>query len=112
MDWFRFDSGGGCHGAGSRVGSDEANTRAPQRDSKGESSNEPADIADSALRKAASGAKAEMLGDVERVDCGRALHCSLADIYYSLTFRGSYRYFDYFFSFFLSLGYWALADVF
>ena len=38
----------------------------PQRDSKGESSNEPADIADSAPRKAARGAKAEMLGDVER----------------------------------------------
>ena len=47
-----------------------------------------ADIADSALRKVASGAKAEMLGYVERVECGRALHCSLADIYYSLAFGG------------------------
>ena len=97
MDWLRFDSGGDCHGAWSRVGCDEANTRAPQRDSKGESSNEPADIADGALRKVASSAKAEMLGYVERAECGRTLHCSLADIYYSLTFRGSYRYFDYFF---------------
>ena len=47
-----------------------------------------ADIANSALRKVASGTKAEMLGYVERVESDRALHCSLADIYYSLTFGG------------------------
>ena len=49
-------------------------------------------------------------GYVERVECSRALHCSLADIYYPLTFRGSYKYLVIFF--FLSLGYWTLADVF
>ena len=102
--WAGRDSGGGCHGTGNRAGSDEALPRValvlairepPERDSEGELSNELAGIADSALRKEASLAvqRRRFQGTSNEGGWG-TLNCSLADIYYSITFGGSYRYFN------------------
>ena len=50
---------------GAESGMTKQTREPPQSESKGESSDGPADISDNALRKVASGAKAG-LGDVER----------------------------------------------